>query len=413
MKGFFHLLTSTQVREILRGFPRLETEEVELSDALGRVTSADIVAPEDLPPFPRSTMDGYAVRAKDVFGASESEPGLLKVVGEIRMGQAPPDRELRQGETVRIWTGGILPPGADSVVMLEYSRPVDQQLIEVYKAVAPNENVILRGEDCRRDALCIKKGTKLRPQELGLLSGLGICKVKVARRPNVAIISTGDELVPENQTPPPGKIRDINSTTLSALLETSGANPIRLGIIPDSLDAISKACRDALANGADMVLISGGSSVGQRDFTVRVFEDVTGAPPLVHGVAIRPGKPTILARKDDKALFGLPGHVASCMVVYMLFVHYLINVFQGLDPEFGLETKKAVCGQMFPSVSGREDYVRVKLDPSEDGNLPVAVPIYGKSGLISTLVQADGLLKIPRDSEGCHEGEEAEVLVLP
>ncbi|NPA95662.1 MAG: molybdopterin molybdotransferase MoeA, partial [Thermodesulfobacteria bacterium] len=318
-----------------------------------------------------------------------------------------------QGEAVRIWTGGILPPGADAVVMLEYVRPLDDKLIEVYKAVAPNENVILKGEDCRRDTLCIKRGTRLRPQELGLLSGLGICKVKVTRRPRAAIISTGDELVPETESPPPGKIRDINSTTLEALLRTSGAVPTKMGIISDYLEAISRACADALSKGADIVLVSGGSSVGHRDFTVRVFEEITGAPPLVHGVAIRPGKPTILSRKDDRALFGLPGHVASCMVVYLLFVHYLVNVFQGLEPETGLRVKKAVCGEMFPSVSGREDYVRVRLEPSEKGGLPVAIPIYGKSGIISTLVQADGLLKIPRDSEGYHQGEEAEVLLLP
>ncbi len=409
MKGFFHLLTTSQVRDMLRSFPRLDAEETSLDEALGRVCASDIIAPEDLPPHARSTMDGFAVRAKDVFGASESEPALIKVVGEVRMGEPPRQLTVGSGEAVRIWTGGFLPEGTDGVVMLEYTNEIEPGLIEIYRPIAPHENVILPGEDCRLDRVCLKRGTRLRPQELGLLAGLGVTTVHVVKRPRVFILSTGDEIVPETETPPFGKIRDINSTTLSALVTMSGASPEKIGVVEDSFEAITTACQQALKAGADIVLVSGGSSVGNRDFTVKVFKHVTGTDVLVHGVAIRPGKPTILARLGDSALFGLPGHAASCMVVYLIFVHFLINVFQGLPPETGLELRRVKCGQVFPSVTGREDYVRVVVDPETN----TATPVYGKSGLISTLVKAHGLLVIPRDSEGFHEGEDAEVLLLP
>ncbi len=411
-KDFFQLFTVSQVRKILEDFPQLGSEEIELSSALGRTLSWDVTAPEDLPAFARSTMDGYAVRARDVFGASETEPSLLRVTGEVRMGQVPGYAALGPGEAVRIWTGGILPEGADAVVMVEYTQELDGRLIEVYRAAAPGENVILRGQDCRRGEPCLSAGTRLRPQELGILAGLGIMKLRVVRKPRVAVVSTGDEVVPEYEAPPSGKIRDINSTTLDALVRISGGEPMRLGIVHDSYDAICGVCKRAMDQGADVVMVSGGSSVGSRDFTLKVFEKVTGAPALVHGVAVRPGKPTIISRREGSAFFGLPGHVASCMVVYYLFVHYLLNIYQGLPPDAGLSFGQARCGQVFPSVAGREDYVRVRMEAPSIGSLPDAFPIYGKSGLISTLVKADALLKIPRDLEGYHQGEEAEVLIL-
>ncbi len=413
MKGFFRLLTTSQVQQILQSFPELTHKQVALSDALGRTVACDILSPEDLPPFSRSTMDGYAVRAKDIFGASETEPALLKVIGEVQMGQDPGAGPLDVGEAVRIWTGGMLPKGADAVVMVEYTKEIDPSLIEIYKAAAPNDNVILKGEDCQKGQVCIKKGARLRPQDLGLLAGLGVTKVQVIKRPKVAIISTGDEIVSENESISIGKVRDINSTTLSALVCQGGGIPVRLGIVKDSFDAIYQRCKEALELGADVILVSGGSSVGARDYTLKVFRNLSGSPPLVHGVAIRPGKPTIISRLGDKALFGLPGHAASCMVVYLLFVQYLLNIMLGLAPDTGMEFKDVICGQMFPSVTGREDYVRVRLQREDNVDLPVAYPIYGKSGLISTLVAAQGLLKIPRDREGYHEGEEAEVMLLP
>jgi len=418
VKGFFHLLSSRQFKELLLDFQPVGTEDVSLDSALCRVAAEDIHAPEDLPPFSRSTMDGFAVRARDCFGASESEPSLLSVIGDIRMGTVPEGLAIGPGQAARIWTGGMLPPGADAVVMLEYVREIAPGVIETFRAVAPGENVIEKGQDCQADALVVRAGSRLRPQELGVLAGLGITEVRVRKRPLVAIISTGDELVPIEQSPSPGKIRDINSTTLSALAQEDRCGVVRMGIVDDSLDHMLNACAQALDKGADVVLVSGGSSVGNRDFTLRVFESIAGCRVLAHGVAVRPGKPTLLARTGNRALFGLPGHVASAMVVYQVFVRYLLSVLQGTDPEKGSLRIMAQCAEPFPSATGREDYVRVALDRSafETGGsgitCPAARPVHGKSGLISTLVKSDGLLVIPRDSEGLHRGEYAEVIIF-
>ncbi len=417
MKGFFNLLTSGSFRQLLDGFVPVASQDVCLSDALGRTVANDIIAGEDLPPFSRSTMDGFAIRARDCFGASESEPALLSLQGEVRMGEESRRISVKSGQAVRIWTGGGLPPGADAVVMLEYAREIGSGLIEVFRAVAPGENVIERGQDYSKGQMVIPSGTRLRAQELGVLAGLGIMQVNVRKRPLAVVISTGDELVPETDTPPPGKIRDINSTTLSAMAESDGCRALRMGIVPDNRRDMLGACKRALEMGADIILISGGSSVGNRDFTLKVFDDLERCDVLAHGVAIRPGKPTLLARRENTVLFGLPGHVASAMVVYWLFVRHAIRVLLGADPEKDVIRVPARCGEHFPSVMGREDYVRVVLEsalPGRDG-MPglVARPVHGKSGLISTLVRADGLLVIPRDIEGFHQGEEAEVIIFP
>ncbi len=413
-KDFFRLLPTKRVWEILDSFNVLSSETIEVSEALWRITSKNVISPEDLPPFPRSTMDGFAVRAKDTFGASESEPGILRVISEIKMGEDASNIEIGPGECVKIWTGGHLPKGADSVLMLEYTRGLDEKTIEIFKAVAPGENVILKGEDCKRGEVVIKGGTRLRPQELGLMSALGIKKVDVTKRPRVAIISTGDEICPVDEIPSFGKIRDVNSTTLSSLIKMDGGIPIPLGIIQDSRKDILSAIKKAIFEmDADVCLISGGSSVGARDYTVSCFKEICNSPPLVHGVAIRPGKPTIISRLNNKALFGLPGHVASCMVVYLLFVHYLIYKITGIKDESPFRRVFARSTQAIPSVIGREDYVRVRLKRAEGKNWYLLEPVYGRSGLISTLVKADGLLVIPRDCEGIYPDEEAEVILLP
>jgi len=247
---------------------------------------------------------------------------------------------------------------------------------------------------------------------VGVLAGLGVTTVTVQRRPVVAILSTGDELVPPDQQPGPGQIRDINSTTLAALVEESGGIANQIGIIHDDFDTMFAACRDVMA-GADMVLLSGGSSVGQRDFTLQVLERLEDSELLAHGVAIRPGKPTILARVGNKALFGLPGHVASAMVVYYLFVRPLLRRFAGMSTNLGLLPIQAITGEQIPSAIGREEYVRVQLVRNNGENPPVALPIYGKSGLLTPLVKADGLLVIDRDSEGLDKGTTAQVLLFP
>ena len=329
MKGFFQLLSSREFRVLFDQFTHIGSEQILLADGLGRILAEDISAPEALPPFSRSTMDGYAVRARDTFGCSESEPALLKIAGEILMGQPGQDISLKAGQAATIWTGGELPGKGDGVVMVEYTHLLDSDTVEIFRPVAPGENIIQAGEDFDQNSLVLKKGQRLRPQDLGVLAGLGITTVSVIKQPVVAIISTGDELVEPDQPLPPGKIRDINSTTLAALVKECGCVPVTMGIIKDNLETMLSACQKALEIPADMILLSGGSSVGQRDFTLKVLEGIEGTELLAHGVSIKPGKPTILARKENTAFFGLPGHVGSAIVVFYLFVRPLLRKLSG------------------------------------------------------------------------------------
>lgn len=412
MNDFFKLISPSDFVALFADFSPLPAETVPLTAARGRVLAQELTCSEALPPFSRSTMDGFAVRAADTFGCSESETALLTIVGEIAMGSSGQALSLRPGQAARIWTGGELPQKADAVVMVEYTQMFDQETVAVFRPVAPGENVIRAGEDYAPGAPVLARGSKLRPQDLGVLSGLGIASVQVVRRPRVAILSTGDELVPTEQTPPPGKIRDINSTTLAALVEEAGGIAVSHGICGDDYDRMLAICTEALAD-ADVLLLSGGSSVGKRDFTHRVFAAVPESRMLVHGVSVRPGKPTILARQGNKALFGLPGHAASALVIFYCFVRPLLRQYSGLGATLGLHAVRAVTGQQMPSVIGREDYVRVRLTPQDNGAPPLAVPVYGKSGLLNPLVRADGLLPIGRDVEGLDKGVECSVLLFP
>lgn len=411
-KDFFQLISSQEFTHFFDRFSEIDLEMVPLTKALNRFLAKDITSPEALPPFCRSTMDGYAVRARDTFGCSESEPALLSVIGEIPMGTSGQVFCLKPGQVASIWTGGELAAKADAVVMIEYSNVLDLETIEVFRAVAPGENVILAGEDFEKGAVVLHKGRPLRPQDLGVLAGLGITEVPVFRKPVVGIISNGDELVEPKNKLAPGKIRDINTTTLSALVSEAGGIPLPLGIINDDFTAMLDACKKALANPVDILLLSGGSSVGKRDFTLAVFNEIDGTDLLAHGVAIRPGKPTILAQNNNCALFGLPGHVASAMVVFYLFVRPLLRKFSGAAHE-GMRRIMATTGEQIPSAIGREEYVRVRLMLTDDSLQPVAFPVYGKSGLLKTLVAADGLLMIARDCEGLDKGENATVLLFP
>ncbi len=404
---FFRVQTTQQVKEILRGFPLLEAEGVVLEDALGRVLAEDVTCPEDFPPFARSAMDGYALRARDTFGASEGGPALLEVWGEVKMGQRP-SVSIRSGGAVRIATGGMLPEGADAVVMVEHTQLIDERTIEVFRAVAPGENVIQKGEDLKKGEKILYRGHRLRPQDLGALAAMGIGMVKVYRRARVGIISTGDEVVPIDSVPQMGEIRDTNRYTLWALTLEAGGEPFHLGIAKDSLEDLRKKLLEGLYKG-DMVVISGGSSVGTRDLTIEAISSLPQAEVLLHGVAVSPGKPTILARAGEKVIWGLPGHPVSAMIIFMTLVApclWKMGGRKGWDAPQPW-TLKAKASRNIPSAQGREDYVRVKL--SLEGGELIASPIFGKSGSISTMVKGDGLVRIEMDSEGVQKGEEVEV----
>ncbi len=413
MKGFFQLVSSSEFIDLFEKFHSLQNERISIDDGLGRILAQDITAPEPLPPFSRSTMDGYAVRAGNTFGCSESEPALLKIAGEISMGQPGRDLSLKNGQSAAIWTGGELPQNSDAVVMVEYTNQLDSDTIEIFRPVAPGENVIRSGEDFEIGSAVLPKSQQLRPQDLGVLSGLGISQISVFRQPVVAVISTGDELVEPDQPLASGKIRDINSTTIAALVKESGGLPVQFGIVGDEINKMFDACTKALDNQADMVLLSGGSSVGKRDFTLKVHEKIEGTELLAHGVSIRPGKPTILAKKDNVALFGRPGHVGSAIVVFYLFVRPLLQKLSGSGATLGMQLIQVVTAEQVPSVIGREDFVRVSIKWGGYGTPHTAKPIYGKSGLLNPLIKADGLLIVDRDTEGLDQGENAEVILFP
>ena len=401
MNHFFKVKTLEEVMGMVGRFSAMPTETVTLVQASERILGQDIVAHQDLPGFRRSTMDGYAVQSAATFGASEANPAWLKVASTIAMGETP-CFSLASDEAAPISTGGMLPDGADSVVMVEHTEAVDAATVEIYKSVAPLQHVVDRAEDYRQGQEILKAGTRIRPQESGVLAALGKTHVTVFKQPTVAIISTGDEIVPVGDTPAPGRIRDMNSHTLAGLISEAGAIPLQLGIVKDNRDELFDACSRAVAM-ADMVLISGGSSVGMRDFTVEVLSDLVDTELLVHGISISPGKPTILARSGNKPVWGLPGHVVSAMVVFKVVVLPFLRKRMG-------ENAWASPGALLPatltrnvaSAQGRTDFIRVAIQEKE-GHL-YAAPVLGKSGLIRTMVMAQGLVEIGENVEGLNKG---------
>ncbi len=408
MKEFFKVDTIEGVLAHVPSFTAVDTETVALADCLGRVTAEDVFSDVDIPDFNRSTMDGFAVKASSTFGASEANPAYLNVRGQIRMGERP-DFSIGPGEAARIATGGMLPEGADSVVMVEHTDVLDDTTIEAYRSVAPGQHVIEKGEDIRHNQPALKAGTRIRPQEAGLLAACGRTETSVFRRPRVGIISTGDEVVPVDQVPGEGQIRDINTQTLSDQVLAAGGMPMVFGIVRDNRDDLMDKCRRALES-TDMVMISGGSSVGARDFTVEVLDALPDTAILVHGISISPGKPTILARSGGKAFWGLPGHAVSAMVVFAVVVRPFLDRLCGLSQTVRRFPVQAVLSRNLASAQGRVDYVRVRL-VEVDGQ-PVAEPVLGKSGLINTMVKADGLIAIGMNTEGLEKGTTVEVMPL-
>ncbi|MFP3870294.1 MAG: gephyrin-like molybdotransferase Glp [Syntrophobacteria bacterium] len=407
--GFFQVKTREQVWEAFQRFALLDAEEVSLDRALNRVLAHPVVASEDLPGFTRSTMDGYALRSRDTFGASESLPCLLEIVGEVAMGKQPAF-ELDTGKAARIHTGGMLPAGADSVVMLEYTEELDERSVAVSRSVAPLENVIRQGDDVRAGQEVLHSGRRLRAQEIGLLAGFGRERVTVRCRPKVAIISSGDEIVPVEQGLRPGELHDMNSYSLGAMVQDCGGEPAQLGVVPDHIPALRAKCEEALA-WADICLISGGSSVGSRDLTLEVLTSLPDSDILVHGVAISPGKPTLLVKVGTRAFWGIPGQVASAMVVFHVLVRPFTAYLSGAPPVLGQGWPlQARLSRNVASKQGREDFIRVNL--REDNGVLVAEPMFGHSGLISTLVRATGLVRMERHVEGLYAGETVEVWTL-
>jgi molybdopterin molybdotransferase len=402
VKKFLPVSDPEKFRAFAGGIEPLGEETVRLAESLGRVISRDMESDQDLPPFRRSVMDGYAVMALNTTGASSSSPAYLNITGEILIGHPPPS-DIGPGECCRIPTGGMMPDSADAVVMVEYARELPGGTVEMATSVAPGENVADIGEDIARGQMIVNKGRVVRPQEVGVLAGLGILEVTVFRRVEVGILSTGDELVEPNEKPGPGQIRNINQYSLMSQIKALGGRPHLLGIAPDDPREIRKRVEEGLGK-SDMVLISGGSSVGTRDLTARIIDDLGPPGVIFHGVSVRPGKPTILGQAGEKVIFGLPGHPVSAMVSFLNFVRPVILSLSGLAEDDPARPLPAVLGDNIHSRPGREDYVQVALSNSQEGVLR-AMPIFKKSGMVTAMAMADGFIVIPSEAEGLEAGE--------
>ncbi len=381
-------------------------EPVPSQHALGRVTAEEITAPESLPAFPRSTMDGFSLRAADTFGATEGLPAYLELVGEVSMGEAP-QLSVSAAQGARAYTGGMLAKGADAVVMVENTQAANETTIEVLRPVAPGENVVQVGEDVSVGETVLQSGRVLRPHDIGGLLALGISEVFVRRRPRVSIVSTGDELVPPEQSPAQGRVRDINTYTISALVEEAGGTAVPIGLVEDDYEAQREAALRGLSEG-DMLVFSAGSSVSARDMTAEVLAGLGEPGVLAHGLSHKPGKPTIVALIDGKPAFGLPGNPVSAVVVFEMVVRPAIFALVGRAHPYPQSTVRARLTRDVASLAGREDHVQVRL--LQEGKDWMAEPVFGKSNLIYTLIRAHGSITVPLDKAGLYAGELVEVV---
>lgn len=376
-----------------------QPEEVPLERAAGRVLYTDVRTDSDIPGFDRSVVDGYAVCSADTTGAGEAIPAMLQQTGQVKMGDTG-RRGIKPGECIYVPTGGVLPSGADAMVMVENTEEAGN-IILIKKAVAHHENVLLYNEDFRKGAVVLAAGRLLSAQDVGVLAAAGCFRVPVTKKPVIGIISTGNELVPVTASPGPGQVRDANAPMVGAYVAERGCIPVYYGIIRDEREALDGAVIRAVSE-CDAVLLSGGSSKDDRDMTAAVIAH--HGEVLVHGIAIAPGKPTIIGRIAGKPVIGLPGHPASAFVVMVAIVRHLLDTMTGnKDPR--LRTVKATLKDNIPSQRGREDYARVTVAGG------VATPVFGKSGLLNTLVASSGLVRIPAESEGLEKGSEVEVIL--
>jgi len=387
------------------------TEPVPTIKARARVLAEDLYSAVDLPHFHRAAMDGYAVKAKDTFGASQSLPAYLKLAGVVEMGKEA-TQALNSGEAIRISTGGMMPPQADAVVMVEYTDETDAGLVEIHRGVSPWQNVIQIGDDIKQGELVFQRGRRLKAHDLGALTGVGISSVPVYKRPRVGLISTGDEIVDADTEPRPGQVRNINQHSLAGLIEECGAELKDWGVIADDRNELTRAIGEALEWG-DLVLLSGGSSMGAKDIALETILSFPNSEFIFHGISIAPGKPTIFARACGKPIMGLPGYPVSALVIFDLFGAPLIRRLGGESADALQRFTRTVRARLKTNIAsqlGREDYVRVTLERQSDRL--IATPLPSKSGAIFTLVKADGMVRIEMNQDGLEQGEEVEVILF-
>lgn len=389
------------------GERRIETEMVSLDCASGRVLARDVISGEMIPSFYRSSVDGYAVRSADTAGASETIPVLLTIIEEVAIGTAA-HKKVESGTCVYVPTGGMVPEGADAVVMVEYCETFGASQTAVYQAVSFGKSVVIPGEDVKNGQSLLFRGTRLKPAHIGALAAAGVSTVPVYKPWRVAVLSTGDELVSLEREPAPGQVRDINTWTLTAAAEAAGFEVIIKKVLPDREELITAAVKEAM-DCCDLVFISGGSSQGKKDLTCDILNKVSGGGVFTHGLALKPGKPTILGydEKTGTILAGLPGHPAAALTVFLLLIGKLFRKLTGQPEKPGMQAVME-CG--LASEPGKTTCLLVRLECRE-GSL-TACPILGKSGLITTMAAADGYVLVDMNREGLKMGERVTVYPL-
>ena len=408
MADFFNVISPPEAIDLMsKKLSVVGVEVVDTEDCFGRIPSREIFSQEDSPSFDRSSMDGYSVRASDTYGASDALPAYLELIGEVPMGRTA-GISLSPGEVATAYTGGMLADNADAVVMVEHTKISPSGLLEVYRPVASGENVIVAGEDFQKGDLVVEKGHLIEHSELGALMSLGITSANVYKKPKVAVISSGDELVEPGMQLTGGMIRDVNLYSIGALVKDLGAVPVHFPRIPDEYDKLLAIAHKAVQL-SDMVIFTAGSSVSSRDLTSKVINNMGTPGVLVHGLSVKPGKPTILGMSDGKPIIGLPGNPVSAITIFKAVVDPLIRFISGVKEFPKDKIIEAVLDSDLPSSSGRTDYVRIQL--SYDRGIARALPVHGKSNLISTLLASDGYVEIHADSSGIYQGTTIQVIL--
>lgn len=395
-----HTLFETQ-HIIKENFQNFETEIISIDVSLNCILSDDIYANINVPTFRRSTVDGYAVVSNDTNGATDTMPMILDYIGESEMGDQT-DLILKSGQLMYVPTGGMVPEGADSMVMIEYTEKFSNEEIAVLKQSLPQQHIVKIGDDVQKGSLILKKGTKLSSRHIGALAATGIFKIPVYKKIRVSIISTGDELITTDQELIKGQVFDINTHTLKQHATQLDLVVVQTYVLKDNRDLIKETIKSALEK-SDVVLISGGSSVGFKDYTADIIEELSGKEGLlIHGLAIKPGKPTILGKIDHKLVLGLPGHPVSALIVFDQLIRMYLNQIMDANP---IILKKKLSKNIH-AAPGKETFVMVKIEGDS------VLPILGKSSMITTMSLADGYIRISEDQEGLNQGDDVDIYLL-
>lgn len=411
MRQFFSVMEVSECEQELKKVSMYGIEERNIIDSIGYVLAEDIYAKEDIPQGIRSCMDGYAVQSKDTIGASEHNPLYLECIDSVTV-EEPSKEQVSERTCMEIVTGAILPEGADAVVMVEYTQVLGKGTIAIGRSVTPKEHCMLAGEDAKKDSIALCKNTRIRTQEVALLATLGFSSIRVYRKPKIAIFSTGNEIVEPESSIRPGLVRDANSYSVEGLLRSLGYTTSHFPIVPDDVKILQERLEESLEC-SDIVLLSGGSSIGSRDHTIEAIENIEGIRIITHGLAMQPGKPTIIAKRENQYIIGLPGQIASAYSVLVALVIPFIEYCSGNMNAFERNewhSISAILTRNIAGTAGRESWIRVALQ-QENGEY-YASPVLGKSGLLRTLIETSGVIVIPADTEGIEEGSKVQVYSL-